>query len=169
MPNTPLQSTLLAVFAMALAVPEWAADAYAHSPFLGKWKNNVAKSHVSSGTMPSTGASITVERDGEGFRWTNVGKVKGRPAKFTYRFQLNGQEYSVIGAPGVYDKMSVREIDPYTWETVSKKDGKVVSTSKRTVSKDGTTLTLVSTRHQSNGEMIVWTKCTTASNITILL
>jgi hypothetical protein len=152
----PVKSTPLAVFAMALAAPGWAVDT--HSPFLGKWKYNVGKSHVSSGTVPPRGALVTIERDGAALRWTNVGEVNGKLSKFTYRFQLNGQDYSVIGAPGVYDKMSVREIDPYTWETVSKKDGKVVSTSKRTVSNGGTTLTVVSTPQQSNGEMTRWTQ-----------
>jgi hypothetical protein len=76
---------------------------------------------------------------------------------FSYEFQLNGKDYPVTGSP-LYDTMSVREVDSSTWETVSKKNGTVYSTSKRTVSKDGKTLTVVSTRPNAKSEQVVWTQ-----------
>lgn len=54
--------------------------------------------------------------------------------------KADGQDQKVTGHP-YYDTMSIKVVDDRTIEETDKKDGKTVTTSKTTVSSDGSTLT----------------------------
>ena len=85
------------------------------SPFVGTWKYSEARSHIYSGNLPrSSGTTLQIQRDRNGFRWTNEGLANGKAMKLTYCFQLDGKEYPVTGSP-LYDTMAIREIDPSRW------------------------------------------------------
>jgi hypothetical protein len=58
--------------------------------------------------------------------------------------KADGQDHKVTGDP-YSDSISVKVLDDRTIEQTSKKDGKIVATSKTTVSPDGNTLTFVFT------------------------
>jgi len=57
----------------------------------------------------------------------------------------------VKGSPDI-DTANAKRVDANTVETTLKRDGKVVGHSKRTVSKDGKTLTVVTKGTNANGD-----------------
>lgn len=141
---------ILVLMAVTAATLPQAEAADNNSPFLGTWKYSPSKSRIKSGTVSnSSGSTVTIERDGDGLRWTNEGKQ----TKLSYHFQPDGKEYPVTGNESY--TISVRQIDPYKWETTRKRRGEVVSTSQRSVSKDGQTLTVVWKRSGHAGERVV--------------
>jgi hypothetical protein len=62
----------------------------------------------------------------------------------------DGQDHAVSGQ--TYDALSVDASDPHSLKLVTKKDGKVISESSRTVSANGKTLTVKSTSHPMNSD-----------------
>ena len=93
-------------------------------PYVGKWKLNVAKSDFGETT-------ITIEQKTSGeMQFTTVGQ--------SYTFRTDGKDY-----PGLFGRTAAwKQVDANTWETVSKQDGKLVTTEKSTLSPDGKTLTV---------------------------
>lgn len=63
---------------------------------------------------------------------------KETTTKTTYH--LDGKDYPVTGSPE-YDRLSAKQINTNTAAFTLKKAGKAVATTRRTVSKDGKTLT----------------------------
>jgi hypothetical protein len=63
------------------------------------------------------------------------------PCYPAYSVKADGTDQKVTGDPYV-DTMSVKVIDDHNVETTGKKDGKVVATTKQSVSSDGDTLTV---------------------------
>ena len=108
-----LPTLLLATTALGLA-----ADP--QSPFLGTWKYNANKSHVSSGSLPNPNSVVKIEQDRGALLWTNGGASDGKSSKFTYRFKFDGQDYPVTGS-SLYDTMAVREIDHYSGKPSARK------------------------------------------------
>jgi hypothetical protein len=67
--------------------------------------------------------------------------------------KYDGKDYPATGLPGA-DTISMKKIDDYTIETVSKKDGKRVMTTRSVVSKDGKTRTTTQTGKNAKGENV---------------
>jgi hypothetical protein len=67
--------------------------------------------------------------------------------------QADGQDQPVTGQP--YDTVSAHEVDSKSIATTTKKNGKTVSESTRTVSDDGNTLTVKVTNHPENSDQPV--------------
>jgi hypothetical protein len=113
----------------------------AGDPAVGTWKLNVAKSRYKPGPAPKT-ATITFEASGAGIKRTGESvAADGQVASFSYTAQYDGKDYPVTGNPNA-DTISIKRIDAYTTESTLKKGGKVTTTARRVVSKDGKTLTL---------------------------
>jgi hypothetical protein len=130
-----------------LAVGLFAAE----NPFAGTWKLNAAKSKLAgSGIGPSGG--VRVESDGNSFKASvDTTDEKGQPVKFDYEATLDGKPSKVTGSATI-DELSLKRVNDHTIDATGKKDGKVVYTDKRTVSKDGKTYTISRTGTSPGGK-----------------
>jgi hypothetical protein len=117
----------------------WASD----NPLIGTWKLNLAKSRFSPGFPVPKSRTVKYEASGpNGMKYTNDSVLAdGRPLHAEYTVQFDGKEYPVAGDPS-RDSTSQRWIDGRTTEMINRKDGKVVETTRRVLSKDGKTLTV---------------------------
>ena len=67
--------------------------------------------------------------------------------------KYDGKDYPATGMPGA-DTISMKKIDDSTIETVSKKGGKPLITTKSVVSKDGKTRTTTQKGTNAKGEKV---------------
>ena len=114
------------VIAMFLIVFSSAAQAQ-QDPFLGTWKENLAKGKYDPGPPPTAPGITKREAMGGGpFKTTTDGvDAQGNKTHTEYTFKLDGKDYGITGSP-LYDMQSSRQIDANTRLTVSKKNGAVV-------------------------------------------
>jgi hypothetical protein len=97
----------------------WAAD----PPYAGKWKMNEAKSDFREMTF-----TLTDLPSGE-----KQMEMMGQ----SFKFKMDGKDY-----PALFGQTSAwRQIDPHTWESIDRLNGKVVTTSTISLSADGKTMT----------------------------
>jgi hypothetical protein len=120
---------------------------------LGTWKLNVEKSKFSPGPAPK---SITTkfEPAGKAVKWIaeRVG-TDGKTAVSEYTANYDGKDYPLKGSPAA-DAVSLRRIDALTSERVNKKEGKVVSTERRVIARDGKSYTTMVKGTTAKGEPI---------------
>ncbi len=136
---------LLIVFiCLSLGTSASAAD----DPLIGTWKLNLAKSQYSGIPRPK-GAIIKYEAVG-GDALRNIRdetNADGKTNHSEYTSKFDGKDYPVSGELGGGNPprgtITAKRIDAYTTENINKLDGKVTSTSRRIVSKDGKTLTII--------------------------
>ena len=81
---------------------------------------------------------------------TTVG-ADGKETTGKATYHVDGKDYPVTGSAD-YDSLSGKQIDRNTAEFTLSKAGKVVGTTRRTVSKDGNTLTATSKMTNDKGE-----------------
>jgi len=126
---------------------------YAADPALGTWKLNVAKSKYSPGPAPKS-STVTYEAVGDAGKRTGEGiAADGKKTGFSYTAKFDGKDYPVTGSES-FDAISIKKIDDHNSEGTLKKAGKVVSTVKRNVSKDGKVMTLTAAGTNANGEKV---------------
>jgi hypothetical protein len=143
-----LLAITIAVSALVLDSIAQAADNQA-----GTWKLNVAKSKYSPGPAPKEG-TLTVEAIPNGYNITVHGtNAEGKSIHFETSPQFDGKDYPMTGNPDA-DMISMKKIDDYTVETVGKKGGKPVMTTKSVVSKDGKTRTTTQKGTNAKGEKV---------------
>ena len=129
----------------ALSMPLFGADP---DPFFGKWLLNWAKSHS---PQPQPKSAIRkYQKSGNGVRvqetWIDAG---GKKMSLDYVAGYDGNEYPVRTVKGA--TVAFTRPDRFTVHGISRRDGKVVYTFKRTVSPDGATLTVELTRATEDG------------------
>jgi hypothetical protein len=116
---------------------------------IGTWRLSIPKSTL-SGPAPRN-ETVTIEAVEDGVRFTAKGTdTDGRPFSRTYTATLNGKDAPVTftGAGSTmqdYDTVSVKRLDARKTEGVLKKNGQVVMTYSRVVSRDGDTMTITTT------------------------
>ena len=133
----PRTFALLAI-TMAVSVLVLGSIAQAADNQVGIWKLNVAKSKYSPGPAPKEG-TLTIESQADGLKFTIHGTdAEGKAVHMEFSPKYDGKDYPATGMPGA-DTISMKKIDDYTVETVSKKGGKPLITTKSVVSKDGKT------------------------------
>ena len=144
-----------------VAVLALACNAAAQSkndPSLGTWKLNVAKSKFTPGP-PIKGDTRSYEVNDEGWLIVTTETIQPDGQRTGVRFaaKFDGKAYPQIGrfAPTVtlityepVDKLTLK----YTQRDTS---GKIVSTNTRTVSGDGTTMTIEQRSTDANGRPVV--------------
>lgn len=122
---------------LALALLMFAAAAMAaaddHS-FAGTWKQNLEKSHLA-------GRTTTTTKLPNGMLHVSDGSVE-------YDFQIDGKDYEVV--PGI--TAAVTQSGENSWNTVSKKDGKVQDVGHFSLSKDGNTMESTDTFYRPDGQ-----------------
>lgn len=121
------------------SVAAWAAD----DPLLGAWKLNVGKSKFSAGfPVPQTQIYKYEASGADGVKYTSdTTDAKGKSTHIEYTAKYDGKDYPVTGDP-TRDTVSLKHVDASTTEGTSKKAGKVASTFRRVISKDGKVLTI---------------------------
>jgi hypothetical protein len=100
----------------------------------------VAKSKFSEGhALKSQTRMYSQSADGITLNMKTVG-ADGKETTTQTTYHLDGKDYPITGSPQ-YDTLSAKQINPHTASFTLKKGGKTVGTTRRTVSKDGKTLT----------------------------
>ena len=136
---------------LVLAALATSSTLLAANASIGNWKYNPAKSKFSPGP-PYKSRTVKVEAHGEGIRVTVEG-VSGDGSKhgYTYTANFDEKDNAVTGSPMI-DTVAYKKIDDNTFEGTSKKAGKVVSTVKIAVAKDGKTMTVTVKGKNAKGE-----------------
>jgi hypothetical protein len=136
-----MKTIMKAIFMASLLA--FASVASAADPVIGTWQLNLAKSKFSPGPAPKSEVrTYTAGADGTMLTWKSVG-ADGKETSVSSTFKTDGKDYPVTGSPN-FDTLSLKQVDSNTVHSVQKKGGKVIGESKRSVSKDGKTLTLSS-------------------------
>jgi hypothetical protein len=110
-------------------------------PAVGTWKLNLAQSTFAG--IPAYKSQIrTYSRSGQDItlKMTTV-SAEGKEATTQATYKLNGKDYPSMGNPD-FDSLSGMQIDTNTVEFTLKRAGKPIGKIRRTVSKDGQTLTI---------------------------
>jgi hypothetical protein len=119
---------VLASGVVPLAQPDTAGDL----PYAGRWTLNVAKSDFGETTAT--------------YAQTGSGEMQFTTAGQSYKFRVDGKDYpSLFGFTSAW-----KQIDANTWETVTKKDGALITTDTTRLS-DGKTMTVHSKRPMPAG------------------
>jgi hypothetical protein len=122
-------------YALFLIPVLWApASSLAQSPFDGTWRINMDQTKISAKLL-----SFSV----------NNGMYDCFYCSPQIHARADGQDQPVTGQS--FDTISVREIDPRSIVSTTKKSGKTLSERTYTVSGDGNTLTVKIMSHQENG------------------
>jgi hypothetical protein len=118
---------------------------------VGTWKINVAKSQFSPGPAPKE-STLTIESQPDGLKFTINGiGPEGKAVHMESSPKYDGKDYPATGLPNA-DTISLKKIDDYTIETVSKKEGKPMMTTTSVVSKDGKTRTTTQKGTNAKGQ-----------------
>jgi hypothetical protein len=110
-------------------------------PAVGTWKLNLAKSAFAG--IPAYKSQIRIySRSGQDItlKMTTV-SAEGKETTTQATYKLNGKDYPSMGNPD-FDSLSGTQIDNNTVEFTLKRAGEPVGKIRRTVSKDGQTLTI---------------------------
>jgi hypothetical protein len=149
--NTILSRAFLGALLMigsAAMAAETATD-----PVVGTWKLNVAKSTFTAGpALKSQTRIYSQSAQGITLNMKTVG-ADGKEGTAQTTYHLDGKDYPVTGAPD-YDSLSAKQIDTRTAEFTLKRAGKAVGTTRRTVSKDGSSLTAATKVTNTKGEKL---------------
>ncbi len=117
-----------------LAILSCSALAQAESGFVGTWKLNQAKSHLTGDTVTYSAAA-----DGAMKETTSAG---------SYTFKADGKPYTTP-----FDStVTWKQTGPSTWNTEDRLKGKLLSTDIVQISDDGKTMTVISTGTNPNGK-----------------
>jgi hypothetical protein len=133
-----LVGSVMAFGAGAVALAGDAAD-----PVVGTWKINLEKSKFSPGhAVKSQTRVYTQSKDGITVKADGMG-ADGSALSQRCTYKYDGKDYAFTGAP-TFDTLSLKQVDGHTVDSIQKKAGKAVATTRRTISADGKVLTLES-------------------------
>jgi hypothetical protein len=123
---------------------------------LGTWKLNIGKSKFNP-TAPVKSLTMTREAAEGGVKLTTTGEqADGTKINSSYTAKYDGNTYPVTGAP--WDTISIKQVDPNTLTTVTKKTGgKYKATGRTVISKDGMTMTTTSKGTNAEGKPFTYT------------
>ncbi|MCX6637527.1 MAG: hypothetical protein NT090_20930, partial [Acidobacteria bacterium] len=101
---------------------------------------------------PPKSSTMTFSQDGEFIVSKSEGvNAKGEQTQISSRWKKDGQDYAITGSTAV-DAMAAKRIDDHTTDFTYKKAGKVVSSLRIVVSKDGKTSTRTSKGTNTEGK-----------------
>ena len=143
------------VAALVLAMSVVSVGLWAQNdPLIGTWKLNLAKSSYSPG--PAMRSEILTfapfSKDGVKVTVAQV-NAEGKHILTEYSSKFDGNFTPLTGVADA-DAVALKRIDANTTERLYKKDGKVNSTVRRVVSKDGKTLTNTATGTNGKGQEV---------------
>jgi hypothetical protein len=130
-----------AVLVLSAACLAPAVQAQSKDPVIGSWKINQAKSTYTPGPPPKALAT-RFEAAGKGLKnTTDFTNPEGKSFMIVYTAEVDGKDYPLAGSASA-TAVSLKKLPDGSVERTDKKDGKVVQTLVRQVSKDGKTLTV---------------------------
>jgi hypothetical protein len=116
---------------------------FAADVFSGNWKVNLEKSKYDPGPPPKGPNFTKIEAIDGGLKMTNDGvNAEGKPTHNEWSGKFDGKDNPVKSDPN-RDTAALTKIDDYTLQVVSKKDGKVTTTTRNVFSRDGKTWTQI--------------------------
>jgi hypothetical protein len=119
-------------------------------PVVGTWRLNLAKSTFGGGpAFKSQIRTYSQSARGMTLKMKTV-SADGKETTTQTTYRLDGNDYPSMGNPD-FDSLSGMQIDTNTTEFTLKRSGKPVGKLRRTVSKDGRTLTLNFVITNANG------------------
>jgi hypothetical protein len=130
------------------------------NPFIGTWKQDMAKSKYAPGVAAGLSRTITYESKGDETKYTNDAvRADGRHLTWSYTGRYDGKDHPITwtGAPNPSDQpdtISVKRTSANTYDGTQKKAGKVFSTARAVGSKDGTTMTITIKGTSANGQPV---------------
>lgn len=126
--------------------------AFADDANMGTWKLNESKSTFPAGATKNS--MVVYEAAGSDVKVTVDGTDKdGKATHSEWTGKFDGKDYPVAG-DSIMTSRSYKRVDANTLKLTGKKDGKVVSTGKITVSADGKTRTVKLTATNAEGKKI---------------
>lgn len=130
--------TLLTVSAPVLLI----AAAFSQTdPHLGRWTLNTAKSVYSPGPPPRSQTRIYSAEGDKLKAVIETVQPLGTKTVVEYSAAFDGRDYPISGNSD-FDSIALTRTDVWTFEATLKRRGKVVSTVRNTVSKDGRAMTV---------------------------
>jgi len=126
--------------------------AFAEDANMGTWKLNEAKSKFTAGATKNS--TVVYEAAGDDVKVTVDGTDKdGKALHSEWTGKFDGKDYPVTGDPNM-NARSYKRIGASTLQLTGRKDGKVVSTGRISVSADGKTRTVKLTTTNSAGKKV---------------
>ena len=118
---------------------------------IGTWELNVSKSKQIPGAVLKS-QTRTYEMAGKQVKAVQKGiDAAGKPTLVQFTASYDGKDYPYSGSP-LWDTLAVTWIDDHTASFVQKKNGKVMLTGRRVVSKDGKTMTITGNGTGADGK-----------------
>ena len=142
---------ILILLAAALLQPITVVAQSAVAPEMGTWKMNHAKTRMDPGPPPREQTLIFEPFGPDGVKRTSIGVPASGPRTETvYTAQYDGKDHPISGGAATRT-VSLRRMDAYTAITVDKEHGQVTRMQRRSVSRDGSTLTFESVGIDAQG------------------
>jgi hypothetical protein len=126
--------------ALALCLAAAAVCYAADNPNMGTWKLNEAKSKIPPGATKNS--TVVYAPAGDQVKVTTDGTMGGKPVQTEWTGMFDGKDYPLTGDPTANTR-SYTKINDRTLELTNKKDGKITTTGRITVSPDGKSRTVV--------------------------
>jgi hypothetical protein len=135
---------------------------YAADNQVGTWKLNLAKSKYDPANLAPKSTTAKLEAAADGIKATvDTVNYENKTIHYEFTAKYDGKDYPISGDP-TRDSISYKRIDDYTFESVSKKAGKVTVTTRNVYAKDGKSRTLTTTGTNDKGQKVsnttVWDK-----------
>jgi hypothetical protein len=125
------------------------AVSWAQDPNMGTWKLNESKSKIPAGATKNT--TVVYTADGDNIKVTTDGTAgDGSPLHTDWTGKFDGKDYPLTDPSA--DSRSYKKIDSHTLELANKKGGKVVTSGKVVISKDGKSRTVNLTTTTADGK-----------------
>lgn len=123
-----------------MAANQSAASSEAAVSIAGTWELNIGSSTFTPGTEIKKQTRTYSVKGTEVRQVTDSIDAQGRVVHSSFKAHYDGKEYPLEGNPDA-DSITVTSVDAYSAKSVLKKDGKVVQTVERALSKDGKSCT----------------------------
>ncbi|MDO8680446.1 MAG: hypothetical protein Q7R30_18165 [Acidobacteriota bacterium] len=146
---------LVAGVAVLIALVAFAATTTAQGkePWVGTWKLNLAKSTYSPGPAPKSLTVIVAAPNGGISQTVDTVPATGAAQHMVATAKFDGKDVAVKGNPNA-DMMSFKKISDRSYEAVSKKGGKTMTTQRVVISADGKTRTNTQTGTTADGKPV---------------
>jgi hypothetical protein len=140
-------AVLAGIASLPLAV--WAQP----DPHIGKWRLNAAKSVYLPGPPPRDQVRTYAQQGSALKAVIETVQPLGLKTTAEYTAQFDGKDYPLSGNADA-DIIALTRLDHWTFEATLKKGGKVMSTVRNAVAKDGKTMTVVSKGVNAKGQAV---------------
>ena len=152
--QTQIKKSVSVIVGLTALIVASAATAQTTEPIIGTWKLDVAKSSYKPGPAPKS-STLIVEAAGKGLKVAvDAVNADGSPLKWGFTTLRDGKEEAAVTGNPMFDVVTATRESATAGTNVYKKAGKVVMTTKASISADGKTMTLTSTGTDPKGQQI---------------